>query len=170
MVDTNRRQFLQAAGVTGGLGLAGCLDDEDDTTDEEAVTNLDDDVTDDADDTDDNDDTDDTDGVPDVAAILMTDQMAIQQREQELAVQVQEGELSQEEAQQELQELQEELTNEAIESFEAEVDDDVQIDEREPAQGAIRLSGDSDALLQTLSYDSVNGLVDAAVLDQQPAP
>lgn len=165
MEDTNRRQFLQVAGVTGGLGLAGCLDDDDngDTTapGDDAV-----DSTGDA--TDDDQDTD-VSGDHQVAIVVQIDQAALQQRQRELQAELQDGQIDEAEFQAEIQSFQEELVEDGIETFESEAAEGLQIDERFPLQQALRVSGTGDDLIESLAYESVAGIVDAAQLDQEPA-
>lgn len=176
MVDTNRRRFLRTASLGAGLGLAGCTDSNDDTappsgngTPNESMSG--DGATDanESTSTDESGSMQDDQDVPDVAVVVEIDRMALRQRQQELQGQLQAGEINQTTYQEEIRSFQQELVTEAFDSFDEEVADDIDVEDRDQLQGAIRISGASDAVLRTLSYESVSALIDAEQL-QSGAP
>jgi len=162
MVDTNRRRFLQGVGASGAVGIAGCAEinseDADDTTTSDGTN---DGTTSDAGQESGNGEIP-ADGV---AVSLSLDRQKLQLKQQALSGKVQQGNLSQQEAQQEFQNFRTGLAEDAASAFEGEVDD-VTIETRVLERGALVVTGPSDALLATLQLDSVQGLISTNSLRQ----
>ena len=145
MVDsTGRRRFMQLAGTGTALSIAGCnaLQSGTETT---------------ADGTDDG-----GNGSGDTVAVqVQPDQQELQQQQMEVQSQVQNGNLSRQEAQQEMQRIQEELTGEVATTFENRVSDESEltIDDSLDQFGVFLVSGSPSALIGTLSYEEVSVLL-----------
>jgi len=110
--DRNRRRFLQLAGTGTVLSVAGCNTAKRDP--EETVAQQENPTT-DAGDT-------ESGGPKTVTIQVQPDQGALQERRSEIRGQVQDGNLTQQEAQQELQRAQRELVGEVATAFEERID------------------------------------------------
>ena len=162
----NRRGFLQLAGATGAASIAGCASLG---------------IGDDADDTDESDSGDEPDpegeeeiDIPDSAltAAVEPDQEALQELEGELTQQMEEGDISEEEAQQEFQERQLELAEEATVELEstAEGSDDLTVIDSISEAGVVLLDGDAEAMVAALNDGEMNALLSGetfAMVQQQ---
>jgi len=158
-MDTPRRRVLAAAATGSTLGLAGCGDLGGDATGQ----------------------TDDGNGGSDAsgdgsgsgedasATVALDVQSEIQAAREEVRTRVQEGNLSQEDAQAELLDAQREIVAAAVddlESYAADVDG-LGIDETNELAGAVLVSGPAAAIVDALGAEPVNALLSA---DDFPAP
>ena len=148
----SRRRLVQVGGAGTVASLAGCLD---------SFTNGDDDGDDGVDPSDDDGaSTPSVDGEAVVAVGLSIDDEELMALQQELAQQVQEGEMTEEEFQQEMQEAQDEIVGEEIENFEAEVEEigSLDVGQASTQTGLVLLGGDPEDLIDVLELESVGGL------------
>ena len=148
----SRRRLVQIGGAGTVASVAGCLDSFSNGDDDGDGVNPGED--------DDGTSAPSVDGEAVVAVGLNIDDEELMALQQELAQQVQEGEMTEEEFQQEMQEAQDEIVGEEIENFEAEVED---IDSLEVGQGStqtglVLLGGDPEDLIDALELESVGGL------------
>lgn len=154
MVDTNRRRFLQGVGTGSGVGLAGCTtfdsgsqESNGNTTDDSGQEN-----------TDSNQDTDGEIPADGVAVSLSLDQAQLQSKQRELQQQLQQGNVTQQEARSQLLELQRSLSSETADTFE-QATDEIEITQRKLEQGILVVDGPSQALIDALQFESVSALV-----------
>jgi len=155
-----RRQLLGLGSAAVALSIAGCgfQDTDDADADPNGVS-----------------DTDDSHEVMVVVEIdqeeLQAAQQDVQAAQREAQQGVAEGELSEEEAQQivqdardELEALQQELIDESISAVEAHVEEisGLSIVETEPEFGVILLEGDGDSLVEVLTLDEVQAILDGS--------
>ena len=149
MKDASRRQVLGATATGTALSLAGCSALDDDTP-------L------------------DTDGSEGSATIAVDIDERMAEREAEIQQQLEDEEISQEEAQTEFQAAQIDALEgavEAVESHAADVDG-LSVTETSSQAGALLVDGDPAAMIETLDNDDVGALVSAARFEQfqeQPA-
>ena len=147
---TTRRRLLEGASVGGGALLAGCTDQLDlgsgsgtETGDEAAQT--------------------DGDGatVDGVGAIAAVDQEALQQEQLRIREELQNGNISRAEAQEQAAELQEEFINDAVSALAetAEGTDGVDVVAEYSTLGAVVLTGDAAAIIGLLDAENVSALV-----------
>jgi len=146
---TTRRRLLEGASVGGGALLAGCTDQFDlggggsGTGTDAAQT--------------------DAGGttVDGVGAIATVDQEALQQEQLEIREELQSGNITQEEARQQAQELQQEYISDAVSTLAetANATDGVEVAEEYTSLGAIVLSGDAVAIIGLLDSEDVSALV-----------
>lgn len=148
---TDRRQFLQLAGTGTALSLAGCGGSQPDDSGESTaeLTNSETPAQ--------------TTGTPEdatVTVVVQPDQQALQQRRSEIQSQLEGGNVSQREAQQQYRSAQAELTREAANTFTQRVSemDALTIDESITRFGAFLVSGAPAALIEVLSLQVVQGL------------
>ncbi|WP_336022232.1 hypothetical protein [Halobellus salinisoli] len=152
---TNRRRFLEGVSVGGATLLAGCTDQLDVGSEggdaNEQVTAGSDGST------------------ASVAAIVAVDQAALQEEQAELQEEFRNGNLTQEEAREELSTLQEEYVGEAITNLTGTVEETegVSVDDEYRSLGAVTVSGNARAVLRILDAESVSALVSKADLDAQ---
>jgi len=144
MKHASRRQVLGATATGTALSLAGCsaLDDD------EAVP-----------------DAEESDGTATVA-VDIDDEM--DEREAEIQQQLEDEEISQEEAQAEFQEAQVEALENAVaavESYAANIDG-LDVLETSDQAGALLVDGDPAAMIEALDTDDVGALVSAARFEQ----
>jgi hypothetical protein len=148
---TTRRRLLEGASVGGGALLAGCTDQLDlggggsgtGTGSEAAQT--------------------DADGatVDGVGAIVAIDQEALQEEQLAIREELQNGNITREEAQEQAAELQEELISDAVSALAetAETTDGVDVVEEYTTLGAIVLSGEAVPIIGLLDSENVSALV-----------
>ena len=87
-------------------------------------------------------------------------QQEVAELQEELITKVQDDELSEQEAMAELQSLQAELTAGAVESVESYAEDvDITVEDTVPEVGALLLEGSDGALIEALSNEAVDGLL-----------
>lgn len=144
----SRRRFVHAAGTGTVLSIAGCNAFQDQDPEDEAG---------------DGEGGDDVE-VPEsgiaVAADVADEELAA--LEQEINEQVEEGEISQEEAQMEYQERQGELLADATADLEerfAEEESEIEVEESEPEAGVLLVEGEAEALIDSLDDDRVAALL-----------
>ena len=142
-----RRRALELSGVSAGLAVAGCMEqtaDGDLADDERRAT------------------------FP-----LPIDQEAIQAEIRTLQSELQAGNITQSEAQTQLEDRREELAEDARQNAQSEaqslgltIKNDVEIDGRQGIQLYVLVSGAATALIDYVSTDAVNGLLPASVFEQ----
>lgn len=158
-----RRRLLQLSGVGMTASLAGCSqfdvpstqDDGDGNGDSanESATSTDAQL--------------EADAEPDIepengiTAIVQPDQEALQELQEEVMAEVEEEEISQQDAQLEIQQRQAELTATRAAEFESTVADadDLSVEAGIAEQGALLLDGSDERLLETLRNGEVAGLI-----------
>jgi len=153
--ESTRRRFMQLAGTTATVSLAGCNalqgGDSDGTetgTGPQSQT---------------------ADAEPATVTVgVEPDQAQLQERQQEIQSELQSGNLTQSEAQAEYRTAQESLIEEAISSFEERATSDLglTIDDSVSEAGALLVTGPPAGLIDTLSVDSVTGLFPQATFEQ----
>jgi len=159
VIDTPRRRVLAAAATGSTLGLAGCGD----------LAGSDGDAPGQTDDGTDGGGESDADGDRASATVALDVRSEIQAAQEEIGTRVEDGNLSQEEAQAELLDAQAEIVSAAVEdleSYAAGVDGLSVADANERA-GAALVSGPAAGILGTLEADAVSALLSAADF---PAP
>lgn len=164
---TRRRRFLQTAGVGGTALLAGCTDllgseDEELELDDE-LPDVEDESEPDTDDEDDGIELEDGD-TREVGMVAQVDEQALQT----LQMEIQTGDIEQEEAQQRQEEIIEEGIDALVDAIEA--DTTIEVNERLTQLGAIRVTGDASDLVDAINSPRATALVPAADLTvQQPS-
>ncbi|OVE83231.1 hypothetical protein [Natronolimnobius baerhuensis] len=155
--NPTRRRLLQLSGVGATASLAGCSqfdipgsqDDNgaDPQTESEAELEADTEP-----------DSDPEDGI---TAIVQPDPEALQQLQQEVMAELEEGELDQQEAQMEFQQRQVELISSHAVEFESEMaaDDDISVEAGVAQEGALLLDGPDERFMELLRNSEVSGLM-----------
>jgi len=152
-IPRNRRRFLEGVGVGSGLLLAGCTEqlglDGDDGADQV--------------------DSGDGETAAGVAAIAAVDQEAIREAQVELQEELQRGNISQEEAQEELATLREEYLDEAMNALTTTVEETegAAVDEEYRSLGAVIVTGEAGAVLGMLDSEDVSAFVSRADVESQ---
>lgn len=154
-----RRRLLQLSGVGATASLAGCSQfdvpgaQDDSGSGNESTANSGAQLEADAE--------PDIDPEAGITAIVQPDQEALQELQQEIMAEVENGELGQQEAQIEMQRRQSELIAERAAEFESTVaaDDDISIEAGIAEQGALLLDGSDERLLDTIRNGEVSGLI-----------
>ncbi|WP_136590454.1 hypothetical protein [Salinigranum halophilum] len=152
--DTGRRRFLELAGTGTALSLAGCSALQDDaapqTTAETATT------------------AGSEGGTRRVTVALQADQQALQRRQQEISSELRAGNLTRSEAQQQYQATQQELLSNAVASFTDRVESTASLSVVDSVDqfGVFLVEGSATAVLDTLSFGSVNALLAAETFQQ----
>jgi len=145
---TGRRRFIQLAGTGTALSIAGCnaLQSDDGSPGEDTSG----------------------DGTDTVTVQVQGDQQELREKQMELQQQLQNEEISQAEARQESQRIQQEMLTSAIEAFESNVDEEsaLTVEDSVDQYGVFLVSGSASALLGTLSYEEVGGLFSADTFEQ----
>lgn len=171
MERNTRREFVTLAGGGAAASMAGCLgfgDDEETAPIDADGSELDDAVQ----QQDDAEEIEDVDGL--ATAAVEPDDEALFEIQMEIQEQVEDGELSEEEAQQQIQEAQQELIEEANAAFLDHVDDEdgITIEDSIDEVGAFLLDGEAEPILGLLEHDEVSALLStrtfAEALAQQP--
>lgn len=146
---TTRRRLLEGASVGGGALLAGCTDQLDlggggSGTDTDAAQTDGDGAT-----------------VDGVGAIAAVDQEALQQEQLRIREELQNGNISQEEAQEQAADLQEEFISDAVSALAetAEATDGVDVAEEYTTLGAVVLTGEAAPIIGLLDSENVSALV-----------
>jgi len=155
-IPTNRRRFLEGVSVGGATALAGCTDQLDlggdggDGTAEQADSGSDA-------------------GASGVAAIATIDQEAIQEEQAKLRTELQNGNITREEAQEELATLQQEYLDEAMNALgdTAAEAEGVTVEEEYRSLGAVIVTGDAGSILGLLNTDDVSALVPKADVEER---
>lgn len=143
-VTSRRRQFLQSAGVGGTALLAGC-------SERLGLQNASD-----------GDGAGGGDGERKVGIIAAVDQQALQAAQAEVQQQVQSGNLSQQEAQQEFQTQRQEIVAQGVQSLVDALGSDLSVEKRYEQYGGVVVSGPAGALLDALSLEQSRALIPAA--------
>ena len=140
----SRRRVLAAGGVGAALSLAGC----------DSLRSQDAQGSDSADAT--------------VTVFADLDQEELESYQSELREQVQSGELSQQEAQTRARQKQVELMQASVESFEerAAENDDLEVTDTVAQSGVLLVEGTGDAIVGTLGYEEVHGLLAESEFEQ----
>ena len=152
-IPRNRRRFLEGVGVGSGLLLAGCTEQlglgGDSGTDQV--------------------DSGDGETADGVAAIAAVDQEAIREEQVELQEELQRGNISQEEAQEELATLREEYLEEAMNALTTTVEETegAAVDEEYRSLGAVIVTGEAGAILGMLDSEDVSAFVSRADVESQ---
>lgn len=96
------------------------------------------------------------------------DQEELESYQSELREQVQSGELDQQEAQTRARQKQVELMTESVESFEerAAENDDIEVADKVAQSGVLLVEGTGDAIVGTLGYEEVHGLLAESEFEQ----
>ncbi|MFD1571100.1 hypothetical protein [Halorubrum laminariae] len=145
MVDTPRRRVLAAAATGTTLSLAGCSSLGSDGTDGSAQT-------------------DDAESADDASATAAVDiQSDLQAAQNDIRQRLQEGNLTQSEAQAEIRETQLDLLTEAVSTVESYASDTegLTVSQTNARAGAVLVSGAPAAVLSVLDADSVSALLSA---------
>lgn len=150
-----RRRFVQAAGTGAALSVTGYTTLDEHNQDEESESDRADEVSESG-----------------IGLVVSPDDEELAELEQEIREQVEEGEISEMEAQMAFQERRAELVADTTEAFENELDEDDEIDVRDsiPEAGVLLVEGDAEALLALLDRDRVEALITAetyAEIEQQ---
>lgn len=146
----NRRRVLELSGVGTGLAVAGCMDQLDDEENGELADNE-----------------------RRATLPLQIDQSAIQEEVEELQAQVENEEITQEEAQETLEALESDLADEAradaqesAESLGITLENDVEINSPQGIQLYILAAGEATGLIDLIETESIQGLLPADVFAQ----
>ncbi|RLM94691.1 hypothetical protein D3D02_01500 [Halobellus sp. Atlit-38R] len=143
--DTGRRRFLEIAGTGAALSLAGCNAQQ---TDGETT------------------ETTGSNGAT-VTVAVQPDQEQLQQREDEIRSQLESGNISQTEAQEQFRTAQSELRSAAVSSFEEQAaESGLTIEDSIEQFSVLLVSGPATALIDALSFEMVNGLLPAETFQQ----
>lgn len=147
-LHTNRRRFLQLAGTSAALSLAGCSAPTPDGT------------------------LADSDGngaqIATVTVALEIDQEALQTAREDLVAKVQNGTLNQTEAQEELYATEAELLSDAAATFEERAgnSETLTIEETASEIGVLLVSGTPAQLIESIGHPEVRGLFSAETFEQ----
>ncbi|RKS81873.1 hypothetical protein BDK61_1168 [Haloarcula quadrata] len=153
--ESTRRRFMELAGVSATVSLAGCnalqggdSDGANTGTGSQSQSAGTEPAT--------------------VTVGVEPDQTQLRERQQEIQSEIQAGNLTQSEAQAEYRTAQENLAEDAINSFEERATSDLglTIDDSISQAGALLVTGPPASLIDTLSVDSVTGLFPQATFEQ----
>lgn len=152
-ISKNRRRFLEGISVGGGMLLSGCTEQLDLGGGSETAAQT---GADDA-------------SVGSVAAIAAVDQEALQEEQIALREELQNGNITQDEAQAEFAAIREEYLNAAIDALTGTVAETsgANVDDEYRSLGAIVVSGEPAALLGLVDAESVNALVSIADVEER---
>ncbi|MGM0371371.1 MAG: hypothetical protein ACQEQJ_02565 [Halobacteriota archaeon] len=144
---SNRRRFLQTAGASLTLSIAGCSAPA--PSDGQAATG------------------EQSEGAVTVTLALEIDQKPLQEKQNSLTEQLQNGSLNQTEARQQLYAAEQELLGEAAAAFEDRIASDERLSVAENAEemGVLLVTGSAEGLIQTLGYPEVRGLLPEAAFE-----
>ena len=143
-LDTGRRRFLEIAGTGAALSLVGCNAQQ---TDGETTGTTGSGAT--------------------VTVAVQPDQEQLQQREDEIRSQLESGNISQTEAQEQFRTAQSELRSAAVSSFEEQAaESGLTIEDSIEQFSVLLVSGPATALIDALSFEMVNGLLPAETFQQ----
>ncbi|WP_336336836.1 hypothetical protein [Haloarcula brevis] len=153
--ESTRRRFMQLAGTSATVSLAGCNALQGDTSDgTESGTGPQSQTA--------------TAEPATVTVGVEPDQEQLRERQQEIQSELQAGNLTQSEAQAEYRTAQESLIEEAMTGFEerATADLGLTVDDSVSEAGALLVTGPPAGLVEALSVDSVTGLFPRATFEQ----
>ncbi|MDS0220601.1 hypothetical protein NDI54_04460 [Haloarcula sp. S1AR25-5A] len=152
--ESTRRRFMQLAGTSATVSLAGCNallggDEADEGTGPQSQQTA-------------------AAAAATVTVAIEPDQEQLQARRQEIRSEFQAGNLTQSEARAELRTAQESLAEDAINSFEERATSDfgLIVDDSVPRAGALLVTGPPAGLIDTLSVESVTSLFPQATFEQ----
>ncbi|MDS0300357.1 hypothetical protein NDI76_16545 [Halogeometricum sp. S1BR25-6] len=150
--ETDRRQFLELAGTGTALSLAGCSALQDDAAQQTTTTGA----------------GESGDGSRRVAVTVQPDQQKLQQRRQEIQSELSSGNVSRSEAQQQYQTAQQELLTQAVDSFRQRADSTSNLSVVGAVEqfGIILIAGAPAALIDSLSFETVNALLPQETFQQ----
>lgn len=153
--ESTRRRFMELAGASATVSLAGC----------NALQGGDGDGTNTG--TGPQSQSADADSAT-VTVVVEPDQTQLQERQQEIQSELQAGNLTQSEAQAEYRTAQENLAEDAITSFEERATSDLglTVDDSISEAGALLVTGPPAGLIDTLSIESVTGILSQATFEQ----
>lgn len=148
--SARRRQLLRNAGVGGAAVLAGCseqlgLSQNDNNSTDGNTTGGDTSAS--------------VEGESKVGIVASVDQQALQQITVEVQQEMQSGNLTQAEAQQQYQQRRQELVDQAIESLTGSLGSSITVLQRYPQLGAVAVRGPPAALIEALELDAAQSLV-----------
>ncbi|WP_191906100.1 MULTISPECIES: hypothetical protein [unclassified Haloarcula] len=152
---STRRRFMELAGTSATVSLAGC----------NALQGGDSDGTETG--TGPQSHSADADSAT-VTVVVEPDQTQLQERQQEIQSELQAGNLTQSEAQAEYRTAQENIAEDAINSFKerATADFGLTVDDSVPEASALLVTGPPAGLIDTLSVESVSGILSQATFEQ----
>lgn len=142
----SRRRILAAGGVGAALSLAGCNSFGDQDLPGSGSGSSDATVT----------------------VFANVDQEALQSYQADLREQLESGEIDQQEAQTRAQQKKVELMQESVESFEerAAENDDLEVSDKAAQAGVLLAEGSAEAIVGTLGYEEVHGLLEGSEFEQ----
>jgi len=152
----NRRRLLELTSVGTGMAVAGCMNQVNDGQSSENGT----------------DESGSSENGSDgnrrqVTMSVQIDQQEIQTRQQELLQEVQAGNTTQQEAQEEIQSLQEAAVEEALASAESEFESsNLTIEEQIASQGVLLVSGSEGDILDILETDVIQAIAASSLFEQ----
>lgn len=166
--ETDRRRFLALAGTGTALSLAGCPGLQSDA-DPSAAQGTDTSTT--RGTSTDPAATQETPETETVAVAVQIDQQALRQRQQQIGSEVQAGNITRSEAQEQLQAAETDLRQQAIASFRerATSDESLTINDAVDQFGVLLISGSASSLIGTLSFSSVSALLPEQTFQQAKA-
>ncbi|WP_251330937.1 hypothetical protein [Haloplanus pelagicus] len=148
--DTDRRRFLQLAGTGTALSMAGCSALSNHNADGGGGGG--------------------GDGGAEMATVTLgvqPDEQSMQELQAEIRSQVESGELDRTEAQREFRSRRIELTRNAVSRFRNRTGNiSVTVDDTVGDFGVMLVTGDPEALLDSLQFEEVNGLFPASVFEE----
>lgn len=156
--STGRRRFIQLAGTGTALSLAGCnalQSGGTNGTNESLQTT--------------GSGSGSGDGTRSVTVRVQPDQEELRERQSELQTQLQNGEISRQEAQQESQRIRQELLTAAMDTFEGRSDSGLTIEDSIDQFGVYLVSGSAAALIDALSYEEISSLFAAQTFEEARA-
>lgn len=143
----SRRRVIEAGGVGAALSLAGCSSLGSQSSSDDSAAR--------------------------VTVFAGLDEAELESYQQEVQQQVQDGEMERQEAQMRLQQRRAELLAESVAAFEerAAENDDLTVDDTTEQAGVLLVEGTPAAIVETLGYEEVHGLLAEAAYEeysQQP--
>jgi hypothetical protein len=160
-IDSTRRGFLTLAGTSTAMTLAGCPARQGDTTDTEGEGTLDSQATAEPG-SDTGSDTTPADGAGRTAALaVQPDQEELRQRQQQIRSDLQGGNITRQEAQQQAQQAQTDLRTQAISTVRERLrsETDLEVTDAVDEVGALLVSGPAPGLIDTLTFQEVSALL-----------
>jgi hypothetical protein len=144
---STRRRFIELAGISATVSLAGCESLGTDGAPNSVQT-------------------DTGDGMAQVTVGIQPDQEELQQRQQEIQSDLRSGNITRTQARQQFQTAQRELLSDGIDQFKEQIGDDITVEDTVERAGALLVSGPAIRLIDTLAFDMVNGLFGAETFDE----
>lgn len=146
--DTGRRRFLEIAGAGTAVSLAGCSSLQNNV--ENGATPS------------------EGDGTAAVTIAVQADQQKLEQHKQKIQSELQAGNISRRQAQQQFRRVQDKLRSDAVASVAERVNsnESLTIEDSIGRFGVLLVSGSADALIETLSFTAVNALLSEDTFQQ----